>query len=61
MNLWWEGAHYPGTQDQERSRLINMVEDSFLTQVVTQPTRENNILEPVLVSDPDLVRNCEVG
>ncbi len=38
-----------------------MVEDSFLTQVVTQPTKENNILDLVLVSDPDLVRDCEVG
>ncbi len=47
--------------DQEDRRLINMVEDSFLKQVVTQPTRENNILDLVLVSDPDLVRHCEVG
>ncbi len=47
--------------DQEGSRLINMIEDSFLTQVVTQPSRENNILDLVLVSDPDLVRDCEVG
>ncbi len=37
-----------------------MIEDSFVTQVVTQLTRENNILDLVLVSDPDLVRNCEV-
>ncbi len=38
-----------------------MVGDSFLTQVITQPTRENNILDLVLVSDLDLVRDCEVG
>ncbi len=38
-----------------------MVEDSFLTQVVTQPTRENNILDLVLVSDPDFDRDCKVG
>ncbi len=38
-----------------------MLEESFLTQVETQPTRENNILDPVFVSDPDLVRDCEVG
>ncbi len=38
-----------------------MVEDSFLTQVITQPTRENIILDLQLVSDPDLIRNCEVG
>ncbi len=46
--------------DQEGSTLMNMVEDSFLTQLVTQPTRENNILDLVLVSDTDLVRDCEV-
>ncbi len=47
--------------DQEGRRLINMVEDSFHTQVVTQPTRKNNILDLVLVSEPDLVRDSEVG
>ncbi len=30
--------------DQEGNILINMVEDSFLTQVVTQPTREKLII-----------------
>ncbi len=49
------------TEDHEGNRLIEIVEDLFLTQVVTQPTRENNLLESVLVSDPDLIRNCEVG
>ncbi len=38
-----------------------MVEDSFLTQGITQPTRGNNILDLVLVSDHDLIRDCEVG
>ncbi len=47
--------------NQEGNRLINVVEDSFLTQVVTQPARENNILDLVLVRDPGLDRNCEVG
>ncbi len=36
------------TGDQEGSRLIEMVEESFLTQVVTQPTRETYILDLVL-------------
>ncbi len=44
------------TGDQEGNRLIEMVEDLFLTQVVTQPTRENNLLDLVLISDPDLSR-----
>ncbi len=36
--------------DREGSRLIEMVEDAFLTQIVTQPTRENNTLDLVLTS-----------
>ncbi len=47
--------------DQESSRLVNMVEDSFLTLVVTQPRRKNNIMTLILVSDLDIVRDCEVG
>ncbi len=38
-----------------------MLEDTFLTQIVTQPTRENNLLDLVLVSDSDLTRECQVG
>ncbi len=37
-----------------------MVEDAFLTQIVNKPTRESSILD-VLVTDPDLIRNCEVS
>ncbi len=48
------------TGDQEGNRLIEMVQDSFLTQVVTQPTGENSLLDLVLVGDPDLIRDCEV-
>ncbi len=29
--------------DQESNRLLEMLEDAFLTQIVTQPTRENNL------------------
>ncbi len=47
--------------DREGNRLIEMTEDAFLTQTVTQPTRENNILDLVFTSDPDLVRDLKVG
>ncbi len=47
--------------DQEGNRLIEMAEDAFLTQIVTQPMRENNILDLVFASDPDLIRDCKVG
>ncbi len=56
-NVDWNLIH----GDQEGNRLVEMIEDAFLTQIVTQPTRENNILDLVLVIDPDLIRNCEVG
>ncbi len=38
-----------------------MLEDTFLTQIATQPTRGNNLLDLVLVSDRDLTRECQVG
>ncbi len=46
--------------DREGNRLIELAEDAFLTQTVTQPTRENNILDLVFASDPDLIRYCKV-
>ncbi len=43
--------------DREGNRLIKMAEDAFLTQTVTQTTWENNILDLVFISNPDLVHN----
>ncbi len=37
-----------------------MVEDSFLTQAVTQLTHVDNILDLVLASDPDFIGDREV-
>ena len=56
-NIDWGSMH----GDQEGNKLIEMIEDTFLTQIVDQPTRENNILDLILVTDPDLISNCEVG
>ncbi len=47
--------------DREDNRLIKMAEDAFLTQAVIQLTRENNILDLVFASDPDLISDCKVG
>ncbi len=44
------------TGDQEGNRLLEMLEDTFMTQIISQPTRENNILDLVYLTDPDLVR-----
>lgn len=49
------------TEDQKDNRIVEMVEDSFLTQAVTQTTRENILLDLVLVSDPDVIRVCNLG
>ncbi len=43
----------------EQEGSTDTVMDSFFMQVVTQPTRENNFLDLVLVSD--LIRDCEVA
>ncbi len=47
--------------DQEGNRLLEMLEGTFMTQIISQPTRENNILDLVFVTDPDLVREGRVG
>ncbi len=56
-NINWNSMH----GDQEGSRLIEMVEDSFLSQIVTQPKRGNNIFDLLLTTDTDLISDCEVG
>ncbi len=51
-NIDWTTMH----GDQEVTRLLEMLQVTFLTQIVTQPTRENNLSDLVLVSDTDLTR-----
>ena len=41
--------------------LLALVHDNFLTQLVNCPTREENILDLVLVSAPDIADNLFVG
>ncbi len=41
--------------------MFEMLEDTFMTQIISQPTRETNILDLVFVTDPDLVREGRVG
>lgn len=40
------------TGDQDGNTLNEMGEESFLIETVTQSTREENILDQVLVTDP---------
>ncbi len=40
-----------------------MLEDTFMTQIISQPTREKNILDLVFVTNPNFVREekvCEI-
>ena len=53
-NIDWATAA-PTLTSPNASLLCNIVMDSFLTQMVTLPTRENNILDLVLTSHADLV------
>ena len=43
------------------TQLLDIVHNNFLTQLVNSPTREENILDLVLVSAPDIVENLIVG
>ncbi len=38
------------TGDQEGNSLLEMLEDTFMTQIISQPTRENNILDLVFLT-----------
>ncbi len=41
--------------------MLEFLEDNFLQQLVTDPTRENNILDLVIVSQDRLINNVTVG
>ena len=41
--------------------MLDFLEISFLQQLVTEPTRENNILDLVILSQDHLINNVTVG
>lgn len=41
--------------------MTEFLEDSYLTQMVTEPILHNNILDLVIVTQDNLVRNIAVG
>ena len=41
--------------------LLDIMHDNFLTHLVKSPTRENDILDLVFVTSPDIVENVSVG
>ncbi len=42
---------------QEGNRLVEMIYDTYITKIITQPTSENNIFDLVLMTDSDLIRD----
>ena len=40
---------------------MDILQDNFLTQLVTEPTRSQNILDLVLSTSPDIIKNLTVG
>ncbi len=53
----WENR----TSDIEGNRLVDFANDNFLTQVVGEPTRGNNILDLVFATEDDLISDVSVG
>ena len=49
------------TADREGTRLLQLIEESFLYQIVMTPTRGNNILDLIFTNDSDIIHTCEVG
>lgn len=45
----------------ESHRMLDFVENNCLSQMVSEPTRDNNILDLVLVTQENLVENVSVG
>ena len=46
--------------DGEGNRLTNFLENNFLTQHVSEPTRGGNILDLVITNSEELVNNLEI-
>ena len=43
------------------NKFVEIFNDCFLTQLVTEPTRNDKILDLALVNNPQIVENIEVG
>ena len=56
-NIDW--VNYTG--NNESNEFLDSVLENFLSQEVHEPTRENNILDLVLVTDPQIIDNLKVA
>jgi len=55
-NIDWANHTATSTADNLTKAFVKVVEESFLTQHVTLPTRNNSVLDLILSSEPDLVK-----
>ena len=47
--------------DRETQDFLDVIQDSFLKQLVNKPTREDKILDLILTNREDIVSNIEIG
>ena len=55
--IQWKSQQSTGSEDQ---RFLNLVQDSFLTQHVLEPTRGENVLDIVLSSQKEFINNVRI-
>ena len=56
-HIQWKSLESTGGEDQQ---FIFLIQDSFLTQHVLEPTREENVFNIVLSSQNELVDNVKI-
>ena len=56
-HIRWKSLESTGGEDQQ---FLLLIQDSFLTQHVSEPTRGENILDLVLSSQNELVDNVKI-
>ena len=56
-NIIWDTLQSTGVEDQN---VLRLVQDTFLTQHVSEPTRATKVLYTVLTSQKELVDNVEI-
>ena len=56
-NIKWDTLQSTGVEDQ---KLLHLVQDTFLTQHVLEPTRAARVLDIVISSQRELVDNVEI-
>ena len=54
-------THSPAYGRELNSLFLEIIDDYDLEQLVHQPTRQGNILDIILTSDPDMITNVDTA